>query len=183
MTPEDLAFTNKWWEALLDDDERMVRWLQKLHGTEFAGYQDNRDAAAKWTTPGSVEERIFLATGDDEMKHADLLVPVLKGRGAWPIEVKPAPSEYWDTMEQGITSLETCAAVFHLGEKLAYERFSVLYNHERTPDDILYFLTTAMPEERHHARVFYKMAQNSALIRMEERHNAAVQMLKSGRAP
>ena len=50
MTPEDYAFTVAWWDRLLADDARMVAWLQKLHGTEFSGYQDNRDAAAKWVS-------------------------------------------------------------------------------------------------------------------------------------
>ncbi len=178
MTPEDTAFTFRWWNALLADDERMVRWLQKLHGTEFAGYQDNRDAAAKWATKDSAEERIFFSTGDDEMRHADLLVDVLRGRGAWPIEVQPPASEYWAEMDRVVVDLASCAAVFHLGERLAYERFQVLYNHSGTPDDLLHFLAIAMPEERHHARVFRKMTNPVALQAAEIAHAEAVDRLR-----
>lgn len=47
MTPQDLAFTRQWWDRLLADDERMVRWLQKLWGAEHSGYQNNYDAAVR----------------------------------------------------------------------------------------------------------------------------------------
>lgn len=179
MTPEDIQFTRLWWERLLADDEKMVRWLQKLQATEFSGYQDNRDAAAKWGVGSPAAVQVFLATGDDEMRHSDLLIDVLKGRGAWPVENPPPESAYWLEMDAVTDSLAACAAVFHLGEKLATDRFSVLYNHEGTPDDLLMFLARALPDERHHARVFRKMTDDATLVRITEAHNAAVARLKA----
>ena len=178
MTPQDLAFTRQWWDRLLADDERMVRWLQKLWGTEHSGYQDNYDAAQRWggANPGVIN--VFQKTGDDELRHADLLETVLYGRGAWPIEQAPPDSTYWEDMEAGIVSLETCAAVFYMGEHLAAERFQVLLDHEGTPADIRGFLVSALPDERHHARVFRKLTTDAALCDMQARHEAAVRRIK-----
>ncbi|AXQ68803.1 hypothetical protein HOU00_gp322 [Caulobacter phage CcrPW] len=178
MTPEDLKFTTAWWERLLADDEKMVRWLQKLQATEFSGYQDNRDAAARWGGGNPAVENVFIQTGDDEMRHSDLLIDVLRGRGAWPIENPPPESAYWAEMEAVTDSLEACAAVFHLGEQLAADRFVVMYGHKRTPADILYFLHHALPDERHHARVFRKLTNDATLARITQAHNEAVVRLK-----
>lgn len=178
MSPEDLTFTNAWWDRLLADDVAMVRWLQKLQATEFSGYQDNRDAAARWGGGNSAVANVFIQTGDDEMRHSDLLVTLLRGRGAWPIQTPPPESTYWAEMEAVTDSLEACAAVFHLGERLAAERFAVIYNHVGTPDDILYFLGHALPDERHHARVFRKLTNDATLTRITAAHDAAVARLK-----
>lgn len=174
----DAAFTTAWWEKLLKDDERMVRWLQKLQGTEYSGYQDNRDAAEKWAGDSIAVRNVFIATGDDEMRHSDLLVKVLQGRGAWPIQEVPPESDYWNEMEKVNDSLEACAAIFHFGEQLASDRFEVLYNHPETPVDIREFLHAALPDERHHARVFRKLTNDAALERVLLAHNEAVQNLK-----
>jgi hypothetical protein len=179
MTPTDYAFTVAWWTQLLKDDERMVRWLQKLQVTEFSGYQDNRDAADRWAKDNVAARQIFIATGDDEMGHSDLLINVLRGRGAWPTEIEPAESIYWTQMDKSIDSLESCAAVFHLGEQLAAERFKVLYEHSGTPSDIFHFLDKALPEEQHHARIFRKLTNSVTLIEIERAHNQAVLALKS----
>ncbi|AFU88126.1 putative ferritin-like protein [Caulobacter phage CcrColossus] len=178
MSPEDRSFTIAWWERLLADDEKMVRWLQKLQATEFSGYQDNRDAAARWGGGNIAVENVFIQTGDDEMRHSDLLITLLRGRGAWPVETPPPESAYWLEMEAVTDSLEACAAVFHLGERLATDRFSVMYNHVDTPDDILLFLGHALPDERHHARVFRKLTSDATLARITLAHNEAVERLK-----
>src|SRR4051812_46534510 len=109
----------------------------------------------------------LVATGDDEMRHSDLLIAVLKGRGAWPVEEPPPESIYWAEMEKSITSLERAGAVFHLGEKLAAERFEALLNHDGTPPDILWFLQQALPDEQHHMRIFGKIAGQVAITEMQ----------------
>jgi hypothetical protein len=179
MSPEDHAFTVAWWERLLKDEEKLVRWLQKLHGTELSGYQDNRDAADKWAKGSLSVTNVLYATGDDEMRHSELLVDVLRGRGAWPIEAVIEESAYWNEMDAVIDSLESCAAVFHLGERLAAERFEVLANHPDTPKDIMGFLTPALPDEQHHARIFFKMTTPETFEKVLIAHNEAVQRLKS----
>jgi hypothetical protein len=117
MSPQDHAFTHAWWTQVCGDEPRLIRFLQKLRETEFSGYQDNRDAAAKWARRDehAAARHIFLKTGDDELRHSDLLVNVLRGRGVWPTLVEPPPSLYWNEMDTHIVSLESCAAVFHLG--------------------------------------------------------------------
>lgn len=180
MTPEDTAFTIAWWDRLLGDDARMQRWLQKLWATEYSGWKDNYDAAVRWGGDNLAVMNVFLKTGDEEMKHAELLEGVLRGRGWWHAPEGPpqAESAYWNAMEAAIDSLETCAAVFHYGEHLAAERFQVLYDHPDTPDDIRAFLAIALPEERHHARVFFKMTDLPARTKVFAAHEAAVAALK-----
>ncbi|UTC28904.1 hypothetical protein MARCHEWKA_03920 [Brevundimonas phage vB_BpoS-Marchewka] len=178
MTPEDYAFTRQWWDKLLADDARMIRWLQKLWATEHAGYDDNYQAAKRWSGGNIGVMNIFMKTGDDELRHAALLETVLKGRGVWPITETPPESTYWEDMDKGVVSLETCAAVFYMGEHLAAERFQVLLDHEGTPADIKGFLVSALPDERHHARVFRKLTTPAALADMQARHDAAVARIK-----
>jgi rubrerythrin len=125
-----------------------------------------------------VAANIFLATGDDEMRHSDLLIDVLKGRGAWPVLEQPPESDYWLAMDEVTDSLEACAAVFHLGEQLASDRFEVILNHEGTPKDIKHFLVHALPDEQHHARIFGKLTNEATLQRITEAHLRAVQALK-----
>lgn len=180
MTDIDVAFTNAWWSRTVADEAKLIRWLQKLRETEFSGYKDNRDAAAKWTTHDdqSAAKHIFLKTGDDEMRHSDLLVEILRGRGVWPTLVAPPQSIYWEEMDREVDSLGTCAAVFHLGEQLAADRFSIMYAHPGTPKDVFGFLLSAIPDEQHHARIFAKLTNAIALGRVAARHNAMVLALK-----
>lgn len=178
MTPQDIAFTRQWWDGLLADEARMTRWLQKLWQTEFSGFADNNEAAAKWGQGNPAVVNIFVKTGEDELRHAELLEDLLKARGAWPFTETPPPSTYWEDMEAGIVSLETCAAVFYMGEHLAAERFQVLLDHEGTPADVRAFLEAALPDERHHARVFRRLTTETALADMQARHDAAVRRIK-----
>lgn len=179
MTPEDIAFTTRWWEALLDDEPRMVRWLQKLWLTEYNGYADNMEASKKWSGGNPAVENIFHRTAEDEEEHANLLRGLLTRRGAFPPEPWPEDSDYWAEMEVHIVSLETCAAVFHLGEKLAAERFEVLAAHPRTPWDIKTFLDIALPDEQHHARIFLKLTTPLALADIATAHEQIVTKLKT----
>ena len=179
MTPEDRDFTNAWWTRVCADNSHMTRWLQKLWQTERSGYDDNRQAAEDWGGGNAAVINIFHRTGDDEMAHAGLLERVLLSRNAWPVPEGIPESDYWMEMDDAITSLETCAAVFHLGEKLAAERFAVLLAHPDTPDDVRWFLEKALPEEEHHARVFLKLTTEEALAQVTIAHDAAVARLKT----
>lgn len=178
MTETERAFTLRWWEGLLADEARMVRWLQKLWLTEFSGYADNYEAAGKWAGDNPAIANVFQRTGDDEARHADLLRELLTARGAFPPEPWPVESDYWAEMDAHIVSLETCAAVFHLGETLAAERFEVIFNHPGTPADIAAFLSVALPDEQHHARVFRRLSTPEALAHIQTVHDAVVAKLK-----
>lgn len=181
MSPEDRAFTVQWWEALLDDEPRLIRWLQKLWLTEYSGYADNMEAAKKWAGGNPAVENIFHRTAEDEADHADMLKTVLVHRGAFPPDPWPVESDYWAEMDKHVVSLETCAAVFHLGEKLAAERFEIIAQHPRTPWDISVFLATALPDEQHHARVFKKLSTPEAIAQIQLVHDEIVAMLKGTR--
>lgn len=178
MNIDDVAYTMAWWEKLVKDEGRLITWLQKLHETEYAGYQDNVDAAEKWTTKNSTPYNVLMKTGSDEAYHADLLRDVLRGRGVWPIEQAPRPSEYWDFMGSKIDSLETCAAVFHFGEQLAADRFEIMLDLPCTPSDVRWFLRKALPDEDMHARAFRRLSNESCLYEMTRWHEKAIELLK-----
>ena len=182
MTPEDREFTSNWWSRLLTDEERLQTWLIKLEATERQGYDDNHEAAGIYVGGNLAAKKILLATADDELRHADLLVKVLTDRDPnWREGQAPAPSAYWDLMYQGIVDLESCAAVFALGEGLASDRFEVIAQHPDTPKDIKWFLDQALPDEQHHCRIFTKLAGESQLDIMRQRHVDAVNLLKGNK--
>ncbi len=182
MSPDDVAFTRVWWARTVADHAKLERWLIKLEGTERQGYEDNRWAAAQFAQGNVAVEQILHATGNDEMRHADLLASLLDQRAPDWRDAKPPESTYWEDMDAHIFDLPTCAAVFHLGEKLASERFEVLLEHPATPDDVRTFLASALPDEQHHTRIFAKLAGPEAIEKMTVIHLAAVDRLK-GRTP
>ena len=178
MNQFDVGFTVRWWDALLADEERMARWLQKLQKTEYSGYGDNLAAIDQWAEGNVAAIGILEATAKDELKHSDLLVELLHKRGLSTEEDQPE-SVYWSEMDKQITDLKTCAAVFHLGEQLASDRFRVIYNHEGTPDDILHFLKIALPDEEYHARSFRFLTDDATLSQIIKTHYELVERLKS----
>lgn len=177
MNNFDTAYTIRWWDALLADDERMARWLQKLQKTEYSGYGDNLAAIDQWAGDNMAAIGILKATASDELKHSDLLVEVLNGRGL-STETQPPESIYWAEMDKEIIDLKTCAAVFHLGEQLAADRFRVIYNHPGTPKDIMAFLKIALPDEEYHARSFKWLTDDPTLARILLAHQRIVAKLK-----
>ena len=183
FSPEDTQFTTTWWERLLSDEEKMNLWLVKLHRTEFSGYRDNIEAADRYCRENSAEYHIFKVTGEDEMRHAEILEKVLLGRGIrWSSTYDPPPSLYWDKMYEHVTDLKTVAAVFHLGEELAADRFRVILDHPETPLDIRDFLLQALPDEAYHARTFGRIAGEEMIQQFRAIHVETVSLLKRGRA-
>jgi tRNA isopentenyl-2-thiomethyl-A-37 hydroxylase MiaE len=177
MNKFDVEFTKRWWEVLLGDEERMARWLQKLQKTEFSGYADNLAAIDQWAGDNIAAQTVLRATAEDELRHSDLLVEVLNGRGL-STDSNPPESVYWSEMDKEINDLSSCAAVFHLGEQLACDRFEVLIQHPGTPDDIMGFLKSALPDEQYHARSFRKLTDDVTLSRIIETHYRIVERLK-----
>ncbi|AXQ69944.1 hypothetical protein HOU03_gp324 [Caulobacter phage CcrSC] len=179
MNRADIDFTQAWWSNKLGDPPALLRFLEKLHYTEFSGYKDNIDAAYRWAPLNPAAHHIFCQTAEDEMRHAELLVPLVLDRGGRCDGIDaPPPSFYWDEMDKAIVSLDTCAAVFHLGEKLAAERFEVMLDNAGNPEDIRAFLEAVIPDEQHHARIFGKLAGPEAIAAMQAHHDKTVIQLK-----
>lgn len=175
----DRAYTIAWWERLLADEEAMIRWLQKLQHTEYEGYTGNIENNARWNTEPKdlLTERVLLKTGDDELRHSDLLVELLNKRGVGPSEVSP-PSVYWDEMEKHVVDLKTCSAMCYLGEQLAADRFEIILAHEGTPTDVQDFLKSALPDEKYHARVFRTLAGDDAIAKMIQVQDQVLAMMR-----
>jgi len=174
----DYKFSVDWWNRLLVDQELMNKWLCKLWKTEQDGFQDNMDAAEKYSKEGELAHHIFKITGQDEARHGDLLLQLLKERGIVPEPVQPE-SVYWNHMDNVVTDMNSCAAVFALGEQLAARRFEVLFDHNGTPEDVRYFLSQALPDEAYHARSFARLAGEEALEKAIKTHEEAIVLLKS----
>ncbi len=163
----DKAFTIAWWDRLIADEEAMVRWLQKLQHTEYEGWTGNIENNARWNTePKDLKiEQVLLKTGDDELRHSDMLVELLNKRGVGPSIVSP-PSLYWEEMEKHVVDLKTCSAMCYLGEQLAADRFQIILEHPGTPSDVLDFIKSALPDEKYHARIFRILAGDEAIAKM-----------------
>lgn len=180
MNEQDIQFTKDWWGKLVKDEPRLLRWLIKMHRTEADGYQDNIDAANKWATTDA-QRHIFLQTAEDEKRHAFLMERMIAARGGvlGAPETAPPPSYYWEQMEASVDSLEACAAVCHLGEKLAADRFTIMLEHPDTPIDVWRWLAAVTPDEKHHARIFRKLSTPEAIAKMQLVHDRVVGELKN----
>lgn len=163
-------FTYDWWTAVCKDEERLVKWLLKLQQTEFEGYTGNIEADEKWSNGNKVASNIFRVTGDDERRHSDMLVKLLRDRGVVGSDKVSPPSFYWTEMDKIITDLASCAAVFHLGESLAAWRFEIISEHPDTPEDVALFINSALPDEAYHARSFGRLSTPEAIVKATETH-------------
>lgn len=179
MTQDDIDFTQAWWSNKLGDPEALLTFLTKLYFTEFSGYADNIEAAYKYASADPVAHNIFCQTAADEMRHATLIVPLVLGRGGSCCGSEPSePSFYWTEMDKIVVDLKSCAAVFHLGERLAAERFEIMHDNLGTPADIKAFLEAVTPDEQHHARIFGKLAGPEAIAAAQAHHDATTLALK-----
>ncbi len=169
--------TTKWWDHLLGDETAMERWLCKLWRTEAEGLQDNLDAADKYAQNSQIADNIFRATGRDEEVHGNILLELLDARGIVPVAAEQPPSIYWAHVNSIVTDLPSCAAAFAVGEQLAADRFEYIYEHNRTPSDVKFFLETALQDEAYHARSFAKISTEDAIKIAIARHYEAVNMM------
>jgi hypothetical protein len=171
------AFTIAWWEKLLSDGQKMHKWLQKLRRTEASGYDDNLQAIRDYDISHSGITRILKKTAEDELRHSDLLIKVLRGRGL-EIENEGEDSLYWPEMSKVVNDLDTFAAMCYLGEGLASYRFKIMLNHPGTPADIKEFLSKALPDEMYHEKVFRILTTTDTIARVQNHHENVVQLLK-----
>lgn len=168
----DPTITRKWWTELLADEARMIAWLQKLQVTEIDGYAGNFETNARWNTTGNRNVEVFLIqTARDELRHSELLTELLADRGVEPLADQSPTSLYWDRMEAKVTCLEDMLAVFHLGERLASKRFEVIGSNPATPNDVLQFIWSALPDETMHAHGYARLAGEEAIARMRIVHD------------
>lgn len=182
----DYGLTQRWWDKLLKDEAAMNKWLCKLWRTEDGGEKDNLKAIVDYKMEeGSRPYKIFAQTGKDENKHAGLLIDVLKGRGIEkPAGENPAESLYWNHMYHFLTDLQSCAAIFAVGEQLAAVRFKVIAAHPETPSDIKKgFLDVALPDETYHATAFASLADPEHMKMAYDQHQIAVNLLKGIAVP
>lgn len=171
----DKNITLKWWEELLESESRLIMWLQKLQVTEIDGYSGNFEANAKWNPYGDrFVEKVFINTARDELMHSNMLIEILKERGCLPLKNQSPTSIYWEEMEKEVTNLREMCAVFYLGERLAAERFEVIAEHKKTPEDIKYFLDRALPDEQYHQKCYGKMAGPDAIAKMRTCHDEII---------
>lgn len=166
----DPHYTYEWWSRLCRDEEKMVRWLLKLQQTEYEGFTGNKEADEKWSNGNQAASNIFRVTGDDELRHSDILVKLLRDRGVVGSDQVSPPSYYWTEMDKIITDLHSCAAVFHLGEALAAWRFQIIRDHPDTPGDVAHFINQALPDESYHARAFRRLSTDAAIEKATATH-------------
>jgi hypothetical protein len=178
----DASITTRWWEELLKDECRMNNWLLKLQQTELDGYIGNIAADGKWNTaPDLTIRKVLKATANDEQRHSDLLVKLIRDRGLEPYQYESGVSGYWSDMDAAITDIKSFCAVCHIGERLAAERFEILLKHSDTPRDIKIFLEKALPDESYHATAFLACAGEVEIEKAMIVHNIAMQRLLKNR--
>lgn len=178
----DLNKTEKWWIRLCNDEAQMNAWLQKLQVTEIDGYNSNYEDEKTYNKDhDKLVKRMMLKTGDDEKRHSDLLVKLIENRGLSILEDQTPTSIYWETMQKGIYDLNSCCAVYYLGEKLASLRFEFIQKHPLTPKDVLEFINSALPDEQYHAKTYLYLAGEQAIQDMNALHKEAMYKLTGGK--
>jgi len=176
---DEREFTKTWWKNLCADEDRLIKWLQKLQHTERHGFYDNHDAIERFTDPMKDKNaiKVLTQTAIDEWRHADLLVGLIHNRGL--AITAPVKSLYWDEMEKVIVDLDTCMAAFHLAETLAAWRFEIFYEYENTPNDVKQWLETVIPDEQYHGKIFRKLTSEDTIARIKIEQQRVIELMKS----
>lgn len=175
---EQVQFTTEWWAKLCKDDEKMVKWLQKLYHTELDGYVDwiNLEDIFSYQITDRTKA-ILTNIANDELKHSNIISELLSDRGYSIIDNVPK-SQYWDQMNINIVDLNTACAVNYYGEALAAFRFEVLVEHPDTPRDIKNALGIILPDEQFHRETLKRLAGDEALSKLREKHDQAMANLR-----
>jgi len=175
---EQVQFTTEWWTKLCKDDEKMVKWLQKLYHTELDGFVDWGGLEDAFSYQITDRTRAILTNiANDELKHSGIIKELLYDRGYSTIDNVPK-SQYWDQMNTNIVDLNTACAVNYYGEALAAFRFEVLVEHPDTPRDIKNALEIILPDEQFHRETLKRLAGNEALAKLREKHDQAMANLR-----
>lgn len=179
MNKADIEFTKAWWLRTVNDNERLIPWLQKLQRTELSGYQDHIDYMAAHEV--TERERLILTNiAGDELIHSQLLIGLFADRGI-PVVPEGVQSSYWDDVLANIdTTAEYCAANY-FGEALASYRFEIILSMEETPSDIRYVIGRALPDEIFHRETLQRLAGEEAIAKIKAVHDEAYTRL-TGRA-
>lgn len=163
--------TREWWRAVLKDDERLAKWLQKLQLTEIGGHNDH----LKFLILTEVEHRtksILLNIAMDEYRHSSALIDLLDERGI-PLKSRgdaEMSSLYWDFMNSHVKSVHDYCAVNYFGESLAADRFSIIHEMPETPSDIKEFIALALPDEIFHRETLLRLAGEEAIAKFLPLH-------------
>lgn len=181
VTSEE-QFTYDWWTRVCSDEGKLIAYLQKLQRTEANGFDDNWNAIKRFTNPDFDKAAIAVLkkTADDEQRHGDLLAALLERRGE--VTIPDNDSYYWNEMDKVITDLESCAAVFHMGEGLAAFRFNIMLKHPDTPIDVLAWLKVVTPDEDYHCKVFKKLTTDQHVITAKSVHDRILSDMKTGKS-
>lgn len=171
-----VEYTQFWWKELLKNNEKLIRWMQKLYRTELSGYTDHMRYLS---TSGAIEERtakILTNIALDELKHSHIIHDLLADRG-YDLG-QPEESQYWKFVNANVTNLSEYCAVNHFGEQIAAFRFEIIESMEETPSDIKNALRIILPDEQFHKITLEKLAGEQSLKQMAVFHQNAIEMLR-----
>jgi hypothetical protein len=172
MSAEQIAHTNTWWGSLVQNQARLVAWVQKLYNSEIHGYQEYMEFITRYRP--DVNTSIMLQRmASDELHHSAILDQCLSYLNAQ-ILTAVDQSEYWREMQKNAISFETACAVKFYGESLAAQRFELLRDHPDTPNHLFHAFRWITPDEESHRQVMFVLAGPQAIVEMEEHHIKAV---------
>src|SRR5690349_19177812 len=102
--------SEQWWSEVKNDPERFNDWLVKQHrGEVTAAGRIDRFAAS--LAPNRLSRRTLEVIADQERKHADWVLGLLKARGVTP-NLSHAEDRYWqEVIPQGEVTFEEIAAI------------------------------------------------------------------------
>jgi rubrerythrin len=182
-TPSPIVeFTRNWWHGLLDDKEKLIRFLKRLHQNEFDAEERFRVFADSWKDINEdirykdAREVIHLIA-DQEAYHAKLVEEVLGYRAEVPLLEKKDESKYWRETMPHVHNLETAAAVGAFAEVTALNRFRILVSDTDTPEDLRQIFSLILPDETFHARALSHIAGSEAMNAIRPYHIAGLEAL------
>lgn len=160
--------TEQWWDMLLNDEEKLHRWLIKLLWVEKGGFDDYSIRALQF--PHTHEQKLILRKiALDEEKHSRMIEFVLRDRGITEFP-NDQPSSYWGTMFENIKDVTDYAAASAYGEIAAANRFSFLVNYPFTPDDLKDLFSNILPDEQFHVTALTEIAGKGKMNKFRNLH-------------
>lgn len=177
QTLELQAQTKEWWQRALDDPEKLLAWLHRLHNTEKQAYQRFLDFADHYCARDAHHHRVFTTIAEQEAKHAEIIEALLEKYGEKIDPEKRHSERYWSEVEKCIIDTETAAGVGFFAEDLSLQRMLVIIEDEKTPDDLRELFERLHFDEKFHVSALKNIAGAHGISGVIECHSKGLQAL------
>ena len=169
--------TEKWWQACLEDKEKLEHWLVSLYNNEKDAEERFLDFANKYCDEDKEAYDTFVNIASQEKNHAILVEKILIDRGISLYNKSSKNGRYWRNTLPCICDKETSAAIGAYAEGLSLKRMRVIIRNENTPQDLKELFKVIEPEESYHAKALTGIAKKNGMDKVRDCHDKGLEAL------